>query len=74
MTALHPANNTAVLSALVTPEPADQAAGRLQQALIARLAPALARFPLNPPTLVQRLRRLKRRLRARPPSRHEGSS
>lgn len=74
MTSLHPANNAAVLSALVTPEPADQAAGRLQQALIARLAPALARFPLNPPTLVQRLRRLKRRLRARPPSRHEGSS
>ena len=65
MTALHPANSTPVLSALVTPEPADQAAGRLQRAVIARLAPALARFPLNPPTLVQRLHRLKVRVRAR---------
>jgi hypothetical protein len=65
MTALHPANSTPVLAALVTPEPAEQAEGRLQQAVIARLAPALAGFPLNPPTFVQRLRRLKRRLRAR---------
>jgi hypothetical protein len=65
MTALHPANNTPVLSALVTPGPAEQAAGRLQHALIARLEPRLARFPLNPPTLGERLRRIPRALRRR---------
>jgi hypothetical protein len=54
-----------VLSALVTPAPCDQAAGRLQRALIARLAPELTRFPLNPPTLGDRLRRLPRRLARR---------
>ena len=62
---LNPANDARVLSALVTPDFPDQVAGRLQHALIARLAPELAGFPLNPPTLAERLRRFPRGLRRR---------
>jgi len=64
-TALHPANNAAVLAALVTPAPEDQLAGRLQHALIGRLAPELARFPLNPVSLPEKLRKLRRRVQGR---------
>ncbi|WP_297975815.1 7-cyano-7-deazaguanine synthase [uncultured Amaricoccus sp.] len=59
---LNPANNARVYSALVTPEPAEQADGRLQKAMIARLEPRLARFPVNPPTLGARLWRMRRSL------------
>jgi hypothetical protein len=59
---LNPANNARVYSALVTPEPAEQIEGRLQKAVIARLEPRLARFPVNPPTLGKRLWRMRRNL------------
>ena len=62
---LNPANNARVYAALVTPEAPDQLAGRLQHALIDRLAPELARFPLNPPTFGERLRRIPRGIRRR---------
>jgi hypothetical protein len=61
-TALHPANDAQVLSAFITPGPAEQASAALQSALIERLAPELMRFPLNPVPLARRLRRLPRRV------------
>jgi hypothetical protein len=64
-TALHPANNATVLAALITPSPEDQLAGRLQHELIARLAPELARFPINPVSLPEKLRKLRRRMQNR---------
>lgn len=63
--ALNPANDARIYSALVTPEPAEQADGRLQKALIARLEPRLARFPINPPTLGARLWRVRQGLARR---------
>lgn len=62
---LCPANNPRVYSALVTPGPADQRAGRLQRDAIACLAPELLAFPLNPKPLRHRLGLLRRRLLGR---------
>ena len=57
---LHPANNARILSGLITPNPVDQEDGRLQRAVIEKLAPRLLDFPVNPPGLKQHLRRLVR--------------
>lgn len=62
---LNPANNARIYSALLTLDPEDQAAGRLQKALIARFAPELTHFPINPLTLGDRLRRVRNRIRSR---------
>jgi hypothetical protein len=59
---LTPANSARVYSALVTPGFPDQLAGLVQRAVIDQLAPGLAGFPLNPPTLAARLRRIRRRI------------
>ena len=52
---LHPANNARILSGMITPQPVDQRSGRLQRAVIEKLAPRLLDFPINPPDLKQRL-------------------
>lgn len=62
---LHPANHVRILSGMITPDAADQGDGRLQRAVIERLEPRLLDFPINPPSLEQRLRWLRGRWRRR---------
>lgn len=47
---LNPANDTRILSAMITPEQEDRVAGRLQRDVIRMLAPELSLFPVNPVT------------------------
>jgi hypothetical protein len=53
---LHPANHVRILSGMITPDPEDQRDGRLQRAVIELLEPRLLDFPVNPPSLEERLR------------------
>jgi hypothetical protein len=62
---LCPANDARVYSALITPDAAAQREGRLQRDAIARLAPGLLAFPLNPKSLRHHAGALRRRLVAR---------
>ncbi len=62
---LHPANHVRILSGMITPDPADQQSGRLQRAVIEALEPRLLDYPVNPPSLEQRLRWLRGRWRRR---------
>lgn len=55
-----PANAPLIYSALITPSPADQRAGRLQREVIGLLAPELLDFPFNPRSLRHRARDLRR--------------
>lgn len=59
-----PANDPRIYSAMLTPTASDQQAGRLQRDVIARLAPELAAFPVNPRTWRCHVKLLRRRLRA----------
>jgi len=52
-----PANCGAVFSALMTPDKQDRASGRLQREVIARLEPRLLKFPINPVSTEEKMKR-----------------
>ena len=62
---LNPANNARIQSAFITPDLEERLSGRMQRELVTELVPELMRFPFNPPTLGDRVRRLPRGLRRR---------
>jgi hypothetical protein len=57
---LNPANNARIQSAFVTPGLEERLSGRMQRELVTELRPDLMRFPFNPPSLGDRIRRLPR--------------
>jgi hypothetical protein len=59
---VQPVNSLAAMRALVTPGIEDRQAGRLQKEAIARMAPQLRRFPLNPVPTFQRGKMFARRV------------
>ncbi len=59
---LNPANNAKIQAAFVTPGLEERLSGRMQREIVAELVPELMRFPLNPLSLGDRIRRIPRGL------------